>query len=786
MEPVSAVAAAVHPAMCLRPATLKLQSSLALLALIVGCSPDPAPGAPGPATLVRVPLGPDQGQAAPRDLSLVHGFPVDTGSVTLMRGRAVDRFTPEGEPLLRVVGKGSRSIQIHRGVDDGLLDARRFNQVVVRGYFPGIYFPKVRLTGGEGEELVIKGTATVNSEAEQVLLFELPLSRSAPPPWQRLVVVVEGKRSFGLTGVDLIWRPPASNLPPPEAPDLVRMDTDSRRAMGLYSGHPLVGRVQAQAGDELVIEWAQLAEWKRVSHGAELRLELQGSASGADPGLTRSWLHEASSSEWGEQRIALDPWAGKELSLRVSVQQDDERPELFAVSEPYVLRGSDPARTVLVVTSDTHRADHIHAARPEDALETPVLDALAARGVLFEDCWSSTNVTSPSHASIMTGIHPRDTRLVSNMSRMGDDARTLAEAFREEGYLTLGVVSVRHLGPAGTHVGQGLDRMLAPNGPSWDAEVAVEQLTEWIDEARGVPVFLWLHMFDAHHPSEPPGSFDRKYYARGKDPDSSDLPDLPPSVRMALPEGFETLRDLEFPVAQYAAEVSYLDAQLEPLLTHPRVLAGVTAVTADHGEVLVGAEHWFNHGPLLPATLHVPLIIAAPGLEPGSRATRPVMNLDVGRTVLDLAGERGTAFPGRNLFEPDPDEGGPRYTLSAHGSAASITLGPWHLVLYLRSVREREDTRRERHTVRLFHLGRDPLCGQDLAQDERDTARRLRQLLVDWLGAATGSGFSSRAAQDAASLAELAALGYSTGEAELQDEPWFESDGCPECLPYDQ
>ncbi|MCZ6832930.1 MAG: hypothetical protein O7F11_04215, partial [Acidobacteria bacterium] len=36
------------------------------------------------------------------------------------------------------------------------------------------------------------------------------------------------------------------------------------------------------------------------------------------------------------------------------------------------------------------------------------------------DCWSATNVTIPSHASILTATSPRDTGVIDNLVRLSD------------------------------------------------------------------------------------------------------------------------------------------------------------------------------------------------------------------------------------------------------------------------------------------------------------------------------------------------------------------------------
>jgi hypothetical protein len=54
---------------------------------------------------------------------------------------------------------------------------------------------------------------------------------------------------------------------------------------------------------------------------------------------------------------------------------------------------------VILVTMDTTRADHL-ACYGYPGGKTPVLDGLAARGVLFEQCATATPLTLPSHSTI--------------------------------------------------------------------------------------------------------------------------------------------------------------------------------------------------------------------------------------------------------------------------------------------------------------------------------------------------------------------------------------------------
>src|SRR5262245_53726597 len=95
---------------------------------------------------------------------------------------------------------------------------------------------------------------------------------------------------------------------------------------------------------------------------------------------------------------------------------------------------------VLLITLDTTRADRLGCYGCATAL-TPALDALAAQGVLFERAFTPAPLTLPSHASMMTGLYPREHGLITNgRGRLDETIPTLAEALRNAGYDTAGFV----------------------------------------------------------------------------------------------------------------------------------------------------------------------------------------------------------------------------------------------------------------------------------------------------------------------------------------------------------
>jgi arylsulfatase A-like enzyme len=442
---------------------------------------------------------------------------------------------------------------------------------------------------------------------------------------------------------------------------------------------------------------------------------------------------------------------------------------------------------VLLITSDTHRGDFIGAAaRPAD-VTTPNLDGLAARGVSFQDCWSSTNVTNPSHIALMTGESPRDTGVLDNRTQLADAAPTLAESFRGLGYRTWAAVSSRHLRHEVSGLGQGFDRVAAPfPTETRRAGDTLAVVDGWLAEAAGSPVFLWVHLFDAHAPYDPPAEHAEPYWPRGKDPLDPSLPDPGLPESLLTPAKLKGLRDLDYPVAQYKGEVSYLDSQLGRLLESRPFVDGVVAFVADHGESLGEHRIYYGHSGLYPQTIHVPLILSWPGGPRGERQMDPVEQIDVSRTLLDLVGAAALPFPGRSLLESraradDPDGmSAARFALSAHSLEASVTVDGQHLVLQLRDHQELSDLdKSEGHAFQ-------PECRVDLAQADPRLAKPLHGILVQWLQSPKDLGWAGETSEDPQLIAALEELGYVAGPEEgaagSPAEALWVADDCKYCL----
>ena len=281
------------------------------------------------------------------------------------------------------------------------------------------------------------------------------------------------------------------------------------------------------------------------------------------------------------------------------------------------LRG-DRQMNVVLVTLDTTRADHIGAYGFDD-IETPAFDGLANEGVTFLRAYSPTPLTLPSHTSLMSGTYPPYHGVRDNGAFVApDNLETLGELFRDAGYRTGGFVSSFVLdGRFG--LAQGFDtyfdefevprtRMIALASIQRTGSDVVDAALAWSRQDPSAPFFLWVHMFDAHTPYEPPPEFRDRYPGR-----------------------------------PYVGEIAYADTQLGRLIawldSSGRRDDTFVIVAGDHGESL-GEHGEIEHGFFLyEETIHVPLVISAPfAAYQGVRRSEPVSLVDVMPTILTLVG----------------------------------------------------------------------------------------------------------------------------------------------------
>lgn len=301
-----------------------------------------------------------------------------------------------------------------------------------------------------------------------------------------------------------------------------------------------------------------------------------------------------------------------------------------------LLEGSN----LLLVTLDTTRADAL-GCYGGPGWSSPRLDALAAEGVRFTSARTTSPVTLPSHATILTGRRPFEHGVRDNATfRLPERAVTLAERLSDAGYATAAVVGAFVL-HSDFGLAQGFDVYSDAPRLALEIDHVEDQRTagEVVDAALELfeqgalpsPWFLWVHLFDPHAPLTPAEPFL-----------SQALANAPPGAT-----ALERQRRL------YQAEVAYADHELGRLLDQLAARRPgeepLVMVVSDHGEAL-GDHGEPAHGlQVFDSTMRVPLIVQHPRLATGRVVERSVSTADLAPTLLGLLGLAAHGTSGRDL-----------------------------------------------------------------------------------------------------------------------------------------
>ena len=672
----------------------------------------------------------------------------------------------------------------------GPFDPATFNRIALRVQWVQKWEVQVELVSGGKRVARSAAQLIAPGGSPRSLLFDLPQTGRLDGKLDAIVLrFTNCRRPLAIRAIDLLQQAEHLFLPSPEhGPRLVKIGSEARRAVGVSASRGLQTKfTNDAAGAALRFSWGVPADLARRGSSSTLQVRVVAEDG---TGVVESFKLPAdpAKARWHQVLMPLEELPPGVLRAEWSV--DNFRPEaaaVCAVGEVTLVQRGSESPLVVLVTSDTHRGDHLGAAAEQLDIDTPRLDALAAEGVLFEDCFSTTNITNPSHIAMMTGVHPRDTGIHNNFTRLSGAAPTLAEAFRKAGYVTYAAISTKHLDSSISGLGQGFERASTPVYDfARDGGLTIDIMDGWLKESEGLPMFLWLHLFDAHMPyGKDTPNVARYYEDRARAFDAS-LPELDPaSQKMINNLRLPGLRDLDYPRALYKAEITELDHKLGEFLEQPAFANAVIAITGDHGESLGNHNVFFAHEELYRDSLHVPLILLWPGAPRGVRSANPVTNLDIGRTLLDLSGNLDVEFPGRNLALAieEPFAEGARFSLSAHGREAALTEGGWHFQLRLGPNDHADGSvTRVKHQAELYYLPDDPACAQNRLDEQFERASDMRARLLQWLGRSQDMQWLGGDSGDAETLEKLKALGYTGGHsgpsAKLGVPPDCDCDWC--------
>ncbi len=316
---------------------------------------------------------------------------------------------------------------------------------------------------------------------------------------------------------------------------------------------------------------------------------------------------------------------------------------------------------VIVVTIESLRADHV-GCYGYGLPTTPNLDRFAGEAVRFEEAYTPTSWTLPSHASLLTGLPSSALQVTEPHHKLDDSYATLAEMLADEGYSTAAIVSGPFLRTP-YNLNQGFDlyddtpsAITQQNAHGDITNPAMERkVIEYLRAPREEPFFLFAYFWDIHYDFIPPPPFDTMSVTPGMEPFDASRFEMNPEIHPGMSGG-----RLDYVLSQYDGEIRCTDEMFGRIFDVLREegLWETTAIliTSDHG------EEFFDHGEkghkhnLHRESLHVPFLWKLPGPAVPGVDPCPVSLLDVVPTVLDLCGAPAPGeLTGRSLMKKAAD-----------------------------------------------------------------------------------------------------------------------------------
>lgn len=324
-------------------------------------------------------------------------------------------------------------------------------------------------------------------------------------------------------------------------------------------------------------------------------------------------------------------------------------------------------------------------------VQSPNIDRLAERGVLFRRAYGQYPLCGPSRVSMLTGMRPDSTGIYENRTANFRDTHpdllSLPQLFRENEYFVARVGKIFHqevpdgIGKKGLDDPYAWDVALDPRGEDaedagptethatrfragfwpwyqeWEgsenlltdgkvAREAIRLIEEHVEKRSPVPFFLAVGFFRPHPPFIAPKQFFELYSTS-----SIPLPRTAGSSRESAPKAALRTRPLNLGLTEtehrqliraYFASVSYVDEQIGLLLETLRQLKlldnTVVVLLGDNGFLLGEHGQWLKMS-LFEEAVRVPLLISAPSLRTRGRScSRTVELLDLYPTLADLCG----------------------------------------------------------------------------------------------------------------------------------------------------
>jgi arylsulfatase A-like enzyme len=310
---------------------------------------------------------------------------------------------------------------------------------------------------------------------------------------------------------------------------------------------------------------------------------------------------------------------------------------------------------IILISIDTVSAEHLQSYGYKFQT-TPFIDSWAKDAIFFQNAFSQAAYTYPSHYSIFTGVVPQTHHMIKaraenakSLNVLHPDFLTIAQYMKSAGYHTAwyGPLNDRQL-DLESGIERGFDEIKSPliEGLPYTSE----KLKSAIQIAKHGPTFFFFHTYIAHTPYKPIPPFDKKFGAESpkkkiQTMEEVDAANIEFGTQKALDKWYSqfnlgNVQDREKLRVLYDGGLRTLDLRLKNFMDILKKEGlyknSIIILTSDHGEEF-GKNDVFFHVTPFRSTLHVPLIIKAPGYSP-RKVPDSVQGIDILPTILDLAG----------------------------------------------------------------------------------------------------------------------------------------------------
>jgi choline-sulfatase len=354
---------------------------------------------------------------------------------------------------------------------------------------------------------------------------------------------------------------------------------------------------------------------------------------------------------------------------------------------------------VLVIMSDEHNPKYLGAAG-HPYIQTPNLDALAARGTRFTSAYTTCPICVPARAAFAVGRYVHEIGFWDNGDAYDGSVPSWHHALRASGRRAVSIGKLHFRGQPGDDHGftreivpmhiidgigdvkglvrddipmrKGGDKMAKYAGPGestytvYDRDIA-SRAQIWLHEEgsqdAGAPWVLFVSFVAPHFPLTAPPEWFYRYAGMNlpmpKQYSKEERPRHPAIDEYARVVDYDTHfadeRDVRRALAGYAGLVSAMDENVGKVLRalEDAGLAGDTAViyTSDHGDN-TGARGLWGKSTFYEESAGVPMIVAGPGLPRAKVVDVPVSHVDCAPAILDAAGAAPLGpLSGHSLFD---------------------------------------------------------------------------------------------------------------------------------------